>query len=52
LQHYGYYKNECPELRALEEGVQNFNIDNCHKEHNLFSANDGFGLVQKQEKGV
>ncbi len=53
--HYGimgHYKNVCPNLRALEEGNQNFNIDDCHKEHNLFYANNGYELVQKQEKGV
>jgi hypothetical protein len=46
-----HYKNECPELRALDAGIQNFNIDDCDKEHNLFSANDGYELVQKQAKG-
>jgi hypothetical protein len=47
-----HYKNECPELRTMDAGIQNFNIDDCNKEHNLFSADDGYGLVQKQEKGV
>jgi hypothetical protein len=36
-----HYKNECPKLRALDAGVQNFNINDCNKEHNLFLANDG-----------
>jgi hypothetical protein len=45
-------KNKCPELKLLELGVQNLNIDDCDNEHNLFSANDGYGLVQKQAKGV
>jgi hypothetical protein len=30
-----HYKSECPELKALDEGIQNFNIDDCNKEHNL-----------------
>jgi hypothetical protein len=47
-----HYKNECPELRALDKGSQNFNIDVCKKEQNLFLANDGYRLVQKQAKGV
>ena len=33
-----YYKNECLELKLLDVGVQNLNIDDCDKEHNLFSA--------------
>ena len=45
-------ENECPELKLLDTGVQNLNIDNCSKEHNLFSADDGYGLIQKQVKGV
>jgi hypothetical protein len=32
--------------------VQNLNIENCNEEHNLFSADNGYGLVQKQAKGV
>ncbi len=47
-----HYKNECPELKLLDSGVQNLNIDDCNNEHNLFLANDGHGLVQKQAKGV
>jgi hypothetical protein len=47
-----HFKNECPELKLLDTGVQNLNIDNCSKEHNLFSADDGYGLIQKQAKGV
>jgi hypothetical protein len=47
-----HYKNECPKLRVLDAGIQNFNIDDCNEEHNLFSANDGYRLVQKQAKGV
>ncbi len=30
-----HYKNECPQLRALDVGVQNFNINDCNKKHNL-----------------
>jgi hypothetical protein len=47
-----HFKNECPELKLLDTGVQNLNIDNCSEEHNLFSADDGYGLIQKQVKGV
>ena len=47
-----HYKNECPELKFLDSGVQNLNIDDCDNEHNLFLANDGYGLIQKQAKGV
>ena len=47
-----HYKADCPELKLLESGIQNLNIDDCKEEHNLFSADDGYGLVQKQVKGV
>jgi hypothetical protein len=47
-----HYKNECPKLRELDAGVQSFNINDCDEEHNLFLANNGYGLVQKQAKGV
>ena len=47
-----HFKNEFPELKLLDTGVQNLNIENCSKEHNLFSADDGYGLIQKQVKGV
>jgi hypothetical protein len=47
-----HFKNECPKLKLLDMGVQNLNIDDCSKEHNLFSADDGYGLIQKQAKGV
>ena len=49
-----HYKNECPELKLLDMGIQNLNMNNCGKEHTLFSANNGYGygLVQKQTKGV
>jgi hypothetical protein len=40
-----YYKNECLELKLLDVAVQNLNIDDCDKEHNLFSADDAYGLV-------
>ncbi len=45
-------KSECPELKALDKGIQNFNINDCNEELNLFSANNGYGLVKKQAKGV
>ncbi len=47
-----YFKSDCPELKLLDTGVQNLNINDCSKEHSLFSADDGYGLVQKQAKGV
>jgi hypothetical protein len=47
-----HFKNECSELKLLNTGVQNLNIDDCNEEHNLFSAEDGYRLVQKQAKGV
>ncbi len=47
-----HYKNECPELKLLDSGIQNLNIDDCDNEHNLFLADDGYGLIQKQAKGV
>ena len=36
----------------MDAGVQNLNIDDCDEEHNLFLANNGYGLVQKQAKEV
>jgi hypothetical protein len=47
-----HYKSKCPELKLLDAGVQNLNIDDCGKERNLFSADDGYGLIQKQARGV
>ena len=47
-----HFKSECPELKLLDTGVQNLNIDDCSKEHSLFSADDGYRLIQKQAKGV
>ena len=47
-----HFKSECPELKLLDAGIQNLNMDDCDEEHNLFSAADGYGLVQKQAKGV
>jgi len=47
-----HFKNKCPELVLLDTGVQNLNIDDCSEEHNLFLADDGHRLVQKQAKGV
>ena len=37
-----HYKSECPELKLLDAGVQNLNIDDCSEEHSLL----------KQAKGV
>ncbi len=47
-----HFKNKCPELKLLDTGIKNLNIDDCSKEHNLFLADDGYGLIQKQVKGV
>jgi hypothetical protein len=47
-----HFKNVCPELKLLDMGIQNLNLDDCSKEHNLFSADDDYGLIQKQAKGV
>ena len=47
-----HFKNECLELKLLDSGVQNLNINDWANEHNLFLANDGYRLVQKQAKGV
>jgi hypothetical protein len=47
-----HFKSECSELKLLDAGIQNLNIDDCDEEHNLFLAADGYGLVQKQAKGV
>jgi hypothetical protein len=47
-----HYKSECPKLKALDEGIQNFNVDDRDKEHNLFLVDNGYELVQKQAKGV
>ena len=40
-----HFKSECPELKLLDMGIQNLNVDDCSKEHSLFSADDGYGLV-------
>ncbi len=47
-----HFKNECPKLKLWDLDVQNLNIDDCNNEHNLFLADDGYGLVQKQAKEV
>jgi len=47
-----HYKSECPKLKLLDVGIQYLNVDDCSKEHSLFLADDGYGLVQKQAKGV
>ena len=47
-----HYKNKCPKLKLLDAGIQNINVNSCNKEHILFSADDGYGLVQKQAKGA
>ena len=47
-----HYKSDCPKLQVLDMGMQNLNIEECNDTHALFSPNDGYGLVQKQKKGV
>jgi len=47
-----HYKSKCPKLKLLDAGVHNLNIDDCDKEHNLFSADNGYWLIQKQARGV
>ena len=47
-----HYKSECPELKLLDSGVQSLSVNNCNKKHNLFLADDGYGFVLKQAKGV
>ncbi len=46
------FQERVPELKLLDTGIQNLNIDNCSEEHNLFLAIVGYGLIQKQAKGV
>ena len=50
--HFLLSSSECPELKLLDMGVQNLNIDDCSEDPSLFSADDGYGLIQKQAKGV
>ncbi len=33
-------------------GLQNINLNKCNKEHTLFSASNGYGLIQKEENVV
>ncbi len=47
-----HYKSKWPDLKKPDAGIQNIAINNCDEEHNLFSADDGCGLVQKQAEGV
>ena len=42
----------CGGAHYKNEFVQNLNVDDCDEEHNLFSAGDGYGLVQKQAEGL
>ena len=44
--HYNY-KNKCPELKVPDTGIQNLIIKDCDKEHNLFLADDGYGLCSE-----
>jgi hypothetical protein len=47
-----HFKSKSPKLKLLHAGIQNLNINDCNEEHNLFPADDGHGLIQKQAKGV
>ena len=48
----GHYKSNCPKLQVqeLDVGVQNLNIEMCEEAHSLFSANEGWGMVQEEKK--
>ncbi len=50
----GHYKSNCLLLKEIDQqhGMQNFLTEECNEGHNLFSANDGWTLVQKGKKGV
>jgi hypothetical protein len=47
-----HYKNKCLKLKLLDTVAQNINVDSCNKKHTLFSTDNGYGLVQKQIRGV
>jgi hypothetical protein len=50
----GQNKSNCPLLKEIDQQhcMQNFLIKECNKGHNLFSADDGWTLIQKGKKGV
>jgi hypothetical protein len=47
----GHYKTSCPELQ-IDEGVQNLSIEDGVQEHSLFSTDDDYEMLQKEETGV
>ena len=48
----GHYKsdNSKLQLKELDVGIQNLNIDICDKAHSLFSVDKGWTKVQKEKK--
>jgi hypothetical protein len=54
--HYGkksHYKSNCSRLQVqeLDVGVQNLSVDICKEAHHLVLANEGWVMVQEEEKG-
>jgi hypothetical protein len=47
----GHYKTSCPELQ-IDEGVQNLSIEDSVQEHSLFSTDNNYKMLQKEETGV
>ncbi len=47
----GHYKTSCLELQ-IDEGVQNLSIKDSVQEHSLFSTDNDFEMLQKEEMGV
>ena len=43
----GHYKSSCPELQIEE--VQNLNVEDCVEGHGLFSADEEFEMLQKED---
>jgi hypothetical protein len=48
----GHNKSNCPKLQVkeLDVGLQNLNINICVKVHSLFSASKGWMMVQEEKK--
>ncbi len=47
----GHYKTSCPKLQ-IDEGIQNLSIKDSVQEHSLFSTDDDYEMLQKEETGV
>jgi hypothetical protein len=43
----GHYKSSCPELQIEE--VQNLNVEDCVEGHGLFSTDEEFEMLQKED---